>query len=316
MLSKRESSCETHPSQLLTHYCKMCKQLICIDCLRESSNDCTHRQRKVSITEASHQAKDAILASLKPIRGQLASIEGVVQQIQAKKQHISEQATEVNSRIDGDIEGLKAALEQRRGELKEAVKAEEERKYSGLRGQEEDAEIAKNQLSNYLGGVNQCLQRGSNVQVVKLQQVVEEKVREILQEFSSMPQAPVEAANLRYFSSGELSASIPPSDWCVRAVLQQQISTCLLTVPGGPPLAMKQMSQSFTLEQTLLVVCWTNSKLSFPQRTVATQKWLKPNEACQSLVTKSWSITFLSPKGGRSFMSRCLDTRFQAVHWI
>ena len=210
MLSKRESSCETHPSQLLTHYCKMCKQLICIDCLRESSNDCTHRQRKVSITEASHQAKDAILASLKPIRGQLASIEGVVQQIQAKKQHISEQATEVNSRIDGDIEGLKAALEQRRGELKEAVKAEEERKYSGLRGQEEDAEIAKNQLSNYLGGVNQCLQRGSNVQVVKLQQVVEEKVREILQEFSSMPQAPVEAANLRYFSSGELSASIPP----------------------------------------------------------------------------------------------------------
>jgi DNA-binding beta-propeller fold protein YncE len=210
MLSRHESSCKTHPSQLLTHYCKMCKQLICIDCLQESSNDCTHRQRKVSITEASHQAKDAILASLKPIRSQLASIEGVGEQIQAKKQHISEQATEVNSRIYRDIEGLKGALELRRSELKEAVKAEEERKYLGLRGQEEDAEIAKNQLSNYLGGVNQCLQRGSNVQVVKLQQVVEEKVREILQEFSSMPQAPVEAANLRYFSSGELSASIPP----------------------------------------------------------------------------------------------------------
>ena len=211
MLSRRESSCKSHPSQLVTHYCKMCKQLICSECLQErSSSDCTHTQRKVTITEASHLAKDAILASLKPIRGQLASIEGVVEQIQAKRQHISKQAADVSSSINRDFDGFTAALEQRRSELKEAVKREEERKNGGLREQEEKAVIVKDQLSNYLGGINQCLQRGNGVQVIKMQQQVEEKVKEILQEFSTMPQAPVEAANLHYFSGGGLSASISP----------------------------------------------------------------------------------------------------------
>ena len=209
MLSRRESSCNSHTSQSLTHYCKKCRQLICSKCLQESSNGCSHAQHKVSITEAGHLAKHAILASLKPIREQLGSIEGVVEQISAKKQHISEQAAGVNSSIDRDFDGLAAALQQRRSELKKAVKGEEENKNVGLGEQEKSMETVRSQLSNYLDGINQCLQRGNSVQVIRMQQVVEEKVREILQEFGGLPQAPVEVANLQYFSSGELSASIP-----------------------------------------------------------------------------------------------------------
>ena len=207
-LSERERSCRTHPSQSLTHYCKGCRQLVCSECLRESDG-CPHYQHKVSITEAAHLAKDAILASLEPIRSQLVSIEGVVRRIQAKKQHVDEQAADMNAAIDRDFEDLSSALEQRRSELKLEVNKEEEGKHLGLGAQEERAEIARAQLSNYLEGISQCLGRGSSVGVIRIQHTVQERVREILQEFGGLPQSPVEAADLRYYaSSRELSSTI------------------------------------------------------------------------------------------------------------
>ena len=202
------ATCKSHPPHPLSHYCKRCRQLICSECLHTKSG-CSHAHHKVSIAEAAHLARDAILASLEPVRGQLATIEGIVKRIGAKKRHISEQATDVNSAIDKDFEALSVALERRRSELKQAVKQEEEQKHSGLSAQEQQVDIARLQLSNYLEGINHCLGRGSSVQVIRMQGAVEEKVKEILREFGSLPQSPVEAANLCYSGSDrELASSV------------------------------------------------------------------------------------------------------------
>lgn len=199
--------CDLHPTHPLTHYCQECKLLMCRECLLRSDL-CTHAQSTLSVTEATHQCKDSILATLEPIRRQLGTVEGAIERIRAKKKHIAEQAADVKSCIDEDFTGLLRALEQRQGKLKEVVEREEEGKLLGLQSQEDKAEVARAQLSNYLEGINHCLQKGSSQQVIGMQQAVEEKVKMIMQEFHLLPLSPVEEANLHFFSSKEVSATL------------------------------------------------------------------------------------------------------------
>lgn len=190
--------CNNHPSETLTHYCQKCKLVVCSECLSKS-DDCSHAEHILTITEALHQSKDAILTALEPIRRQLGTVEGVIERIRAKKKHIVEQAAGVISSIDSDFNGLRRTLEQRQATLKDAAEREQEGKLVGLKSHEDRAEVARVQLSNYLEGINNCLQKGSDLQVIKMQQAVEEKVKAIMQEFDNLPLSPVEEANLHYF---------------------------------------------------------------------------------------------------------------------
>ena len=154
-----------------------------------------------------HQSKDSILAKLEPVRRQLVTVEGVIERIRAKKKHINEQATDVKASIDHEFCGLCTALESRRDKLREAAEREEEGKIVGLQSQAEKAEVARTQLSDYLEGINDCLQNGSSIQVIRMQHTVEEKVKAITQEFSQLPLIPVEEANIHFFADKEVSAT-------------------------------------------------------------------------------------------------------------
>ena len=205
-----ELSCTRHPSQPPIYYCQRCASLVCSECLDESADRCSHAEEHVvSVTEAMHQSKDAILSTLEPVRRHLGSIEGVIERIRAKKRHVAEQATNVVSCIDTDFCSLRRALEQRQTALKEAAEREEEGKLVGLKSQEDRAEAARVQLSDYLEGINNCLQKGGSLQVIKMKQVVRERVSVIMQEFQDLPLSPVEEANLHYFSCRDLSTSLP-----------------------------------------------------------------------------------------------------------
>ena len=199
--------CDSHPSQPLTQYCQECKLLICEKCLLDPEHS-AHAQHTANITDALHQCKDAILATLEPIRRQLSTVEGAIERIKGKKIHVTEQAANVKSSIDKELGSLQKAMEQRRDTLKEMVGREEEGKMESLQAQEDKAEVARLQLSNYLEGINHCLQKGSSQQVFTMHQAVEEKVKEIVQEFQFLPLAPTEEANLHFSCGKEIAATL------------------------------------------------------------------------------------------------------------
>ena len=202
-----ELFCCHHTSHRLTHYCKQCKVQACSECL-QGSDHCSHIHQVVSITEALHQSKDTILAALEPVRRQLGTVEAVIERIKAKKRHIREQASNVKACVNNDIHAFFQEIEQRQGKLKETVEREEEGKIVALTSQEEKAEVARVQLSDYLEGITGCLKKGNSLQVIKMQQTVEDKVKAITEEFSHLPLSPVEEANLCYFGNKEVVAAL------------------------------------------------------------------------------------------------------------
>ena len=205
--SKFELLCDRHPPQPVTQYCQECKLLLCQECLNRS-DQCSHTQCTLSITEAMHQCKDSILATLEPLRRQLGTVEGALERIRAKKEHIAKQAVDMKSHIDTNFGSLCKALEERRGKLKKEVEKEEEGKLASLHSQEEQVETARVQLFGYLEGINHCLQKVSRSQVISMQHAVEEKVKTITQEVQRLPLSPVEEADIDFSSSECVSATL------------------------------------------------------------------------------------------------------------
>ena len=191
--SEHDQLCHRHKPQQLTHYCHHCKVLVCVSCIWGAE----HRgHTHSSLTEALHQCKDAIVASLEPVRQQLGSVEGAVTRVRGKVTHVTEQANDIKSHIDKEISDLQKALEMHGRELKEEVERVAEGKLWSLREQEEMLEAARRQLSSYLKVINNSLQTGSSQQVISMRRAVEQRAKEISQEFHQIPHSPAEEANI------------------------------------------------------------------------------------------------------------------------
>lgn len=199
--SEHDQLCHKHKPQRLTHYCRDCKVLVCVSCIQEVN----HRgHTHWSLTEALHQCKDAIVASLEPVRQQLGSVEGAVTRVRGKATHVTEQANDIKSHIDKVISDLQKALEIHRTQLKEEVERVAEGKLQSLQEQEDMLEAAKGQLSSYLKVINHSLQTGTSQQVIGMQRAVEQRVKEISQEFHQIPRSPAEEANMHSFFKKEV----------------------------------------------------------------------------------------------------------------
>ena len=178
-----------------------------------------------NINELVHQCKDTIVACLEPVRLQLGSLEGTMERVRCRVTHITQQAADTKVRVDGEIESMQTALEDRRKQLNEEVDRLADEKLHTLHTQEEVLGAAKGQLSDYLKVINHGLQRASAQQVILMRQAVEERVKEILV-FSQLSRSPVEEANIGIFFSrgggancGEVgmvySTSVTASKCCV-----------------------------------------------------------------------------------------------------
>ena len=187
--------CVKHSAQKLSIYCENCCLLLCPVCVKDSGCKAHKLQ---SLTEAIHQCKDAIAQYLDPVRVKLGYVDGAVDKVDAKSTHVSEQAEHLRTCIESDITRMQVALEQRKGELKDAVDRIVHDKQQALAAQKEKLQLVQSQLSNYLKVVSQILKKGSNNQVLTMRRAVEQRVEEIAAEYSQIKITPVEVANLQF----------------------------------------------------------------------------------------------------------------------
>ncbi|CAI8054460.1 Tripartite motif-containing protein 45 [Geodia barretti] len=110
---KVSSTCSKHATEPIKIYCETCDELICRDCTVK-----THRDHNYDlIPDAFPKHRDAILACLRPVKSELASVGSTIAQLKARSSRLDGQGIEAKAEVNAEVDKLQAILDARRREL-------------------------------------------------------------------------------------------------------------------------------------------------------------------------------------------------------
>ncbi|CAI8055071.1 Tripartite motif-containing protein 45 [Geodia barretti] len=176
---KVSSMCSKHTTEPIKIYCETCDELICRDCTVKTHHD--HNYDLVSDTFPKH--RDAILACLGPVKSELASVGSTIAQLKARSSRLDGQGIEVKAQIDAEVDKLQAILEARRRELHSQIDGEVCQGKKELAARIDGHELRQAQLSSCVEFVEGSLQSGTQEEVLSMKRQVEERAREMAEEF-------------------------------------------------------------------------------------------------------------------------------------
>ncbi|CAI8008577.1 Tripartite motif-containing protein 3 [Geodia barretti] len=117
---KVSSTCSKHATEPTKIYCETCDELICRDCTVK-----THRDHNYDLVpDAFPKHRDAILASLGPVKSELASVGSTIAQLKARSSRLDERGVEAQAEVNAVVDKLQAILEARRRELHSQIDGE------------------------------------------------------------------------------------------------------------------------------------------------------------------------------------------------
>ena len=127
--------------------------------------------------------RDAITASLQPVKQQLGIMNQAVAEMDARSKRLNEQSDTIKRDIQTAIDQLHDTLEARKRDL--IVQVDQMVKQTGktLQSQREGYELAQTQLSSCLEFVEESLRTGSQEEVLSMKKQVVERVNEMEKEF-------------------------------------------------------------------------------------------------------------------------------------
>ena len=179
-------NCQKHPSEQLKIYCETCEQLVCRDCTVK-----THRDHQYDLAcDCFPKHRDAITASLQPVKQQLGIVNQAVAEMDARSKRINERGDTIKRDIQTAIDQLHDTLEARKRDL--IVQVDQMVKQTGkaLQSQREGYELAQTQLSSCLEFVEESLRTGSQEEVLSMKKQVVERVNEMEKEFEPRKHQP------------------------------------------------------------------------------------------------------------------------------
>ena len=167
--------CPKHPTEPIKIYCETCDELICRDCTVK-----THRDHSYDlIPDAFPKHRDTIIASLEPVKTQLASVSEVVQELNARSEKLEQQRVEAKGKVDAEIERLHAILEARRRELHSEVDGKVRQASKELVAQRDQHELRQAQLSSCVEFVEGSLQSGTQEEVLSMKRQVVQRAQQM-----------------------------------------------------------------------------------------------------------------------------------------
>ena len=176
---KVSSMCSKHTTEPIKIYCETCNELICRDCTVK-----THRDHNYDlIPDAFPKHRDAILACLGPIKSELASVGKTIAQLKDRSSRVDGQGMEVKEKVDDEVDKLHAILEARRRELHSQIDGSVCQGKKELAAQIDGYELRQAQLSSCVEFVEVSLQSGTQEEVLSMKRQVEQRAREIADEF-------------------------------------------------------------------------------------------------------------------------------------
>ena len=176
---KVSSMCSKHTTEPIKIYCETCDELICRDCTVK-----THRDHNYDlIPDAFPKHRDAILACLGPIKSELASVGDTIVHLKARSSRLDGQGMEAKAKVDDEVDKLHAILEARRRELHSQIDGSVCQGKKELAAQIDRHELRQAQLSSCVQFVEVSLQSGTQEEVLSMKRQVEQRAREMADEF-------------------------------------------------------------------------------------------------------------------------------------
>ena len=183
---KMGSLCSKHTTEPIKIYCETCEELICHGCTVK-----THRDHSYYlIPDAFPQHRDAILAHLGHIKSELASVGETIAELKYRSSRLDEQGMEAKGKVDDEVDKLHAILEARRRELHSQIDGSVCHGKKELATQIDGHELRQAQLSTCVEIVESSLQSGTQEEVLSMKRQVEQRAREIADEFKPMVVGP------------------------------------------------------------------------------------------------------------------------------
>ena len=176
---KVSSVCSKHATEPIKIYCETCDELICRDCTVK-----THRDHNYDLVpDAFPKHRDAILALLRPVKSELASVGSTIAQLKARSSRLDGQGIEAKVQVNAEIDKLQAILEAHRRELHSQIDGQVCQGKKELAARIDGHELRQAQLSSCVEFVEGSLQSGTQEEVLSMKTQVEERAREMADEF-------------------------------------------------------------------------------------------------------------------------------------
>ncbi len=178
-IKKAAMACSKHPGKPLEIYCEMCEELICQHCTVK-----THRDHEYDLVgDCFPKHRDAITASLQPVKQQLDIVNQAVGEVDARSRKLAEQTLSTKQKVQDVIDQLHDALEARKRELVAHTDQVAKQTGKALQAQQEGYELTQTQLSSCLEYVEESLRTGSEEEILSVKTQVMERVEQMVKEF-------------------------------------------------------------------------------------------------------------------------------------
>ena len=167
--------CPKHPTEQIKIYCEKCDELICRDCTVK-----THRDHSYDlIPDAFPKHRDTIIASLEPVKTQLACVVETIKNLEARSERVERRGKKAKDKVDAEIERLHAILEARRRELHSEVDGKVRQASKELAAQRDQYELRQAQLSSCVEFVEGSLQSGTQEEVLSMKRQVVQRAQQM-----------------------------------------------------------------------------------------------------------------------------------------
>ena len=171
--------CSKHASEELKIYCETCNELICRDCTVKAHRD--HQFDLVGDCFPKH--RDAIVASLQPIKQQVDIVNQAVAEVDARSARIVENGDTIKRDIQAATSELIRALKAREQQLMAEVDQIVGQTSKTLAAQRDHYQLTQTQLASCLEFVEESLRTDSPQEVLSMKKPVVERVQQMAKEF-------------------------------------------------------------------------------------------------------------------------------------
>ena len=199
--TKKVTYCSKHPTKESDLYCETCEELICRDCIVR-----VHRDHQYDlITDAYPKHKNVITDHLQPVKQQLGVVNKAIENLDTRRQQISDQRMAIETNIHRTIRRLQEALEERKTELIGQLDKLTQQKMKSLAAQRDVFELVQTQLSSCLDFVSESLRTGSQAEILAAKKPVVQQIEEMTAEFKPELLVLAEQADLKFTATAELT---------------------------------------------------------------------------------------------------------------
>ena len=171
--------CPKHPEKEAEFFCETCDELLCSRCLFPD-----HRNHQCDLlTESFAKHEKVIVDSLKPVKEQIATLEGAVKLVDTRCAAVVEQKTAVVAEIHTVMAHLRQVLEARETELVSQAEQTAQQKLKSLAAQRDGFELRLGQLKSCHNFVEESRRTCSQGEILGMKSSLVKQINELTGSF-------------------------------------------------------------------------------------------------------------------------------------